>query len=616
MLNGPPLKWGNGIRVVSLFSGGGGLDLGFHQAGFETALATDLDGQSCETMKTNKPRYLPESATVLKADIRLLDKRLLPTNVDLVIGGPPCQAFSAFGRRAGGAAGRLDDRGTLFKAFADLIAHLSPKAFVFENVRGILATNKGEDWSAVRKEFAKIGYTLSYKLLDACDYGIPQHRERLFLVGHSAEIEFLFPAPIFGPDSESGLPHTTIGRAIHDLQQPAALLATLGLTGGKYAGLLGEVPRGGNYLHFTAQRGYPNPVFAYRSRFSDFLYKADPEKPLKTIIASPGKYSGPFHWDGRTFSIEEYRRIQGFPDDYNFTGTRAQVVSQIGNSVSPFVAFFMAAAVARQVFGRASVPVKLLEPNTKLSFDSRKSSQAKKTREQHVKLAAGREASSRNWFNVESYAATVHPFSPAGHHKFDNVTVSVEGTSIKMLVQADHRGDQYLTARLRFYGHQPDLFTTEKDVVLDLRVELLGKEPHAIQTMWNAIDDLVIRSSSFHSLFEIYGHFTEPHPIFVIEEFIRHSDHPVAVFAAHAADFANCSRYFNRKHLIKMFGDVFGTRDFAKLAEILRRYRFDIRCHETNVAIPNNLYMVAYPFTLPSRRQMNFSVKPTAKPSH
>jgi DNA (cytosine-5)-methyltransferase 1 len=110
-------------------------------------------------------------------------------------------------------------------------------------------------------------------------------------------------------------------------------------------------------------------------------------------------------------------------------------------------------------------------------------------------------------------------------------------------------------------------------------------------------------------LFELYGHFTEPHPIFSIVQFKTFASHPIAKFAEHTSDFNNCSRYFKNSHLLQMFGDAFGTKVFTELVEILRGYRFDIRCNETNVAIPKGIYMVAYPFTLPHRRQMNFSVR-------
>jgi len=205
---------GKGIRVISFFTGAGGLDLGFDLGGYDVVYATDIDAPSCETLKANLGGLLSKKTIVEQADIRRIDPETLPIDVDLVIGGPPCQSFSASGRRAGGAAGRLDDRGTLFEAYCRIIDHVKPKAFLFENVRGILGTNKGQDWEVIVDAFKKIGYRISYRILDALDYGAPQQRERMIMVGHKLDHEFLFPRPLFGPDSASGEPHITSGKAL------------------------------------------------------------------------------------------------------------------------------------------------------------------------------------------------------------------------------------------------------------------------------------------------------------------------------------------------------------------------------------------------------------------
>src|SRR5690606_10303013 len=152
---------GESLRVLSFFTGCGGLDLGFEQAGFETVYATDIDPDSCDTLRLNLGRHFNAGMSIEQADIISLDPKTLPKGIDLVIGGPPCQSFSASGRRAGGAAGRLDQRGRLFEAYCNIIEHVRPKAFVFENVRGILGTNKGEDWKAIILAFGELGYTIS-----------------------------------------------------------------------------------------------------------------------------------------------------------------------------------------------------------------------------------------------------------------------------------------------------------------------------------------------------------------------------------------------------------------------------------------------------------------------
>ena len=143
----------------------------------------------------------------------------------------------------------------------------------------------------------------------------------------------------------------------------------------------------------------------------------------------------------------------------------------------------------------------------------------------------------------------------------------------------------------------------------ELNVILYGIEDHSIQTMWNAIDDWVIRSSNYHSLFEIYGHFTEPHPDFEIQSFERFSNSPICKFAEFASSFSNCSTFVKRKHLTDIFGSMFKMNNFLELVEYLRGFRFDIRCKEINIAIDEGHYMIAYPFTLPDRKQMNLMVK-------
>ena len=138
------------IRTISLFSGGGGLDIGFESAGFQILFATDIDHACCETLKQNRGITLKPNLTVEETDIHALDLSLLPSNVDLIIGGPPCQSFSASGRRAGGAAGQLDQRGMLFECYCSVVDRVKPKAFVFENVRVILATNHGRDFARIK----------------------------------------------------------------------------------------------------------------------------------------------------------------------------------------------------------------------------------------------------------------------------------------------------------------------------------------------------------------------------------------------------------------------------------------------------------------------------------
>jgi len=599
------LNVGNGISVISFFTGAGGLDLGFDLTGYDVVYATDIDEMSCETLKANLGGVLSAKTHVRQADIRKIDPASLPKNIDLVIGGPPCQSFSASGRRAGGAPGRLDDRGTLFEAYCKIIDHIKPKAFLFENVRGILGTNKGEDWKVIVNAFREIGYQVSYRILDAQDYGAPQQRERMIMVGHKMKTAFHFPRPIFGPDSIDQQPHVTAGEALSNIAGDDENKDSLALKNGKYAHLLPLVPHGDNYLHFTEKRGYSNPIFAYRSRFSDFLYKANPNAQIKTLIASPGKYTGPFHWDNRCFTVKEYMRLQGFPDDYRFVGERADCIKQIGNSVSPKLSYQLALAIAKQIFNKP-VDVELMPADFVLTFDSRKGKKAAKTRDLHTNIAKQTKRSSV--FTFADYEATVLPTdTPYGKN---NVSVKTVGSLAEISVRADDSNKLFAKMRIEIFQSEASLIREDEGPDAIVEVTTYGTSNHAIQTMWNAVDDWVIKSSNFHSLFELYGHFTEPHPIFRISEFNACTPAPIAEFAKHTSLFRNCSRYFPREHLTTLFGVRFGAGNFIELVKMLRSFRFDIRCHETNIAIPKDVYMVSYPFTLPFGKQMNFSVRP------
>lgn len=591
------------FRVASFFAGAGGLDLGFKAAGFDVVYASDIVRDCCETLRLNRGLSSDSDAEIVCEDIREIDFAKLPDGIDLVVGGPPCQSFSASGRRAGGAAGRLDERGNLFEAYCAVIRYLQPRAFVFENVRGILATNKGEDWRAILSAFEAIGYTIDFRLLDAADYGVPQHRERIFLVGHKLSKPFLFPRPLFGPDSREGRPHVPPRAAFRGLRVSNSEAEGLKFEGGKYSHLLPDVPPGQNYLFFTAKRGHPRPVFAYRSRFSDFLYKAHPDYPMKTIIASPGKYTGPLHWDSRYFSLAEYKAIQGFPQNYEFFGDRASTIKQIGNSVSPKIATQIALAIADQVFGESQA-MDYLSPDAVLSFDKRKGSKAAETRQKHRKI----EGESGGVPPISMVSSTFSfAVSPGlGEGQRSNVLGSSSNGNHSLEVYYEPGGEKSADVELQFWSKARSF---DEAPVANLFVGLYGAGKAAPQALWNAVDEWVRQVSSFGSLFELYGHFTEPHPFFKVTKFELHNDDPVLRFAQFFANSDRCSCYLSKGDLMAELADAFDVDDFDSLASDLRKMRFDVRTRETNIAIPPGKYMLAYPFTLPQSKQMNFSVK-------
>jgi len=201
-------KLKNRPKVISLFSGAGGMDIGFEEAGFDIAVAVEFDPSCCDTLKKNRPK-----TPVIQGDISELDTAhilkvggLKVLEPGLVIGGPPCQSFSLAGKRLG-----MDEpRGRLVLEFIRIVRESLPLAFVMENVKGMANWHKGEALEAIEDALKepiihkgkKYKYTIQHKVLNAVNYGVPQLRERIFLVGNRIEKEFTFPKPTHGSISD------------------------------------------------------------------------------------------------------------------------------------------------------------------------------------------------------------------------------------------------------------------------------------------------------------------------------------------------------------------------------------------------------------------------------
>ena len=364
------------ITTLSLFSGAGGLDIGFHDAGFDVREMVEIEKSFAATLQFNSESgQIFEGAVVHAEDVRKFHADSKVT-YDFIIGGPPCQTFSAAGRRAAGVKGTSDPRGILFEEYVRLLEEIKPSGFLFENVYGIVGAEGGEPWRLIVDTFASAGYVLTYRILDTADYGVPQHRERLFILGIRADLYenlgkgFRFPEPSHGPDSRDSRPLNTAGSALDGLE-PGTLTGTP--VQGRWGDLLPGIPPGLNYSFYTTEMGHPRPVFAWRSKFSDFLYKADPEMPVRTVKAQGGAYTGPLSWHNRHFTVKEFKRLQSFPDDYLIAGNRSTQINQIGNSVPPQISRILAMSIMDQIFG-GKLPFSLdyLEDSVELGFRSRK----------------------------------------------------------------------------------------------------------------------------------------------------------------------------------------------------------------------------------------------------
>jgi DNA (cytosine-5)-methyltransferase 1 len=354
------------INVVSIFSGAGGLDIGFRDAGFKIVSHLELEPDFCKTLHMNSDFF--DNAEIINIDIRnYMPKK---KKCDFIIGGPPCQTFSAAGRRAAGVQGIEDHKGTLFEEYIRLVKFYKPQGFLFENVYGITGAQAGKAWELIKNEFSNAGYNINCRILNTADYGVPQFRERMIIVG-TQKGNYRFPRPTHGPDSQANRQYYSASHALLDV--PVDEDTTKLKINGRHGYLLDDIPPGLNYSFYTEKMGHPNPLFAWRSKFSDYLYKADPEKPVRTIKAQAGQYTGPLHWGNRYLTINEFKRLQSFPDDYQIFGNRQRILHQIGNSVPPQFSRILALSILNQVFNvKMPFDIDYLNDSDVLTFRKRK----------------------------------------------------------------------------------------------------------------------------------------------------------------------------------------------------------------------------------------------------
>ena len=348
--------------AISLFSGCGGLDLGVEGAGFRVAAAIEINDDAADTMEKN---FDGLRSPVVRQDIREVSTQDLleagglgaGERPDLLVGGPPCIAFSKSGFWLDYKREGRDPAAGLLQAYTRVLTEARPRAFLLENVYALTFRNRAgrPAFERLLAEIAAAGYDVRWRVLNAADYGVPQLRPRVFVTGvPRGERLPKLPEPTHGGQWERG--HT--GHASHPHVTAGAVLA--GLTtepepgesvNGQWGHLLPAIPPGDNYLHYTAKRGHPQPLFEWRSRYWNFLLKLSPERPAPTIQAQPGPYVGPFHWEDRRLRVAELKRLFTFPDDFAFVGSRRSVQAQIGNAVPPLLAMRAGEAVATALQG-------------------------------------------------------------------------------------------------------------------------------------------------------------------------------------------------------------------------------------------------------------------------
>lgn len=350
------------LSAISLYTGIGGLDFGFEQAGFETRIATDNDPTSCRTLRFNRPNWfvIQEDINSLPSNVLLEKAGLRVGEADVLIGGPPCQPFSKSSYWVRGDALRLDDlRADTLAAFLRVLRDTQPRTFLLENVHGLTYKGKDEGLRLILDTVEEINrlkgtrYLPTWKVIKCADYGVPQTRERVFIVASRDGRQFYFPAPTHGQTGDdrgdlfsSNLePYTTAWDAIGDLPEPEDETLQVG---GKWGDLLPSIPEGQNYLWHT-NRGGGEPLFGWRTRYWSFLLKLAKGLPSWTIQAQPGSAIGPFHWNNRRLSFRELCRLQTFPDHLNVDCGRTEMQKMLGNAVPSLIAEILAREIKSQL---------------------------------------------------------------------------------------------------------------------------------------------------------------------------------------------------------------------------------------------------------------------------
>lgn len=346
-------------RLVSLFSGAGCFDIGFETAGFQTVLTTDADRDCCTTIALNRPWKVVQSPieSFTNQEVRKITS-LRPKELELLIGGPPCQPYSksANGAIGGSPLGFEDHRAQTVNEYMRFVDHLLPRAFIIENVPQFISGPNQRMRDYLLRKIARINstkktnYKLTFGRINAAWYGVPQMRDRVFIIGNRDGKSFEFPEVRFFNDGDKELgilPFKSVWDSIGDLEDIGR--STELRVGGKWGALLDTIPPGQNYLWHTKRGGGRN-IFEWRSRYWNFLLKLHPMLPSWTVAANPGHHTGPFHWNNRRLTVQELQRLQTVPDTYLFAGGSASIRRQIGNGVPSAIGELLGKEIRRQFF--------------------------------------------------------------------------------------------------------------------------------------------------------------------------------------------------------------------------------------------------------------------------
>lgn len=334
----------NSPVVASFFSGCGGMDIGFDQAGFDVVLASDYWGPAAETYRHNfsDTRFLETDVRELEpSDLRaeISEEGYDPGDIDIVIGGPPCQGFSRLNNEQIKLdAMEKDERNTLFEEFLRVVKILDPELVLMENVRDLINRQTSDEQyvkDLIVQQFNLEGYKCEYKVLEAEKFGVPQKRRRLFFIGTNRDVPIRFPR-----ETHSEGNFRTASEALNDVSNDLANM-TYANTTDKTIKKIKHIPPGGYYQDLPdrlktkkyrcgcedTNNCQHDPVIV--KRYGTYLRRLHPEEPSLTVSNNPFIHPA----EDRYLTPREMARLQTFPDEYTFCGTKTDVMKQIGNAV-------------------------------------------------------------------------------------------------------------------------------------------------------------------------------------------------------------------------------------------------------------------------------------------
>ena len=340
---------GGKLVYLSAFSGLGGLDLGLERAGFGAIGGIENDAGARRSLVLNRPRFpLLDSHDVNDAarELRASSLGIRAGDLALLAAGPPCQSFSKAAQWARTSALGMRDEGTrrCLDSLMTLVERFLPHGVVIENVPGFVRGERSA-LTLVRERLAGINercgtrYSLSIRVLNVADFGVPQRRRRAIVIALRSGANFGWPA---ATHRDHRVRAWDALRTVRPKTLPRAR--------GRFAGLLVSVPEGENYQYFT-ERGDGPDLFGYRCRYWSFLLKLAKNQPAWTIPANPGPSTGPFHWESRPLAPEEVLRLQSFPRSWRLNGSYREQIRHAGNATPPLLAEVLGQALAAQLFG-------------------------------------------------------------------------------------------------------------------------------------------------------------------------------------------------------------------------------------------------------------------------